>query len=95
MRVNVDPRHAMKEFTEFSDRMQRGRDLLDKTRDKDVQIATTPKREVFRQDKVVLYHYTATARKTVSTSGNSSGRIAIARVRPARMPSSQASRSKA
>ena len=68
MRVNVDPRQAMKEFTEFSDRMQRGRDLLDKTRDKDVQIATTPKREVFRQDKVVLYHYTATApKKTVST----------------------------
>jgi polyhydroxyalkanoate synthase len=67
MRVKVDPREAMQEFNEFSERIQRGRELLDKTRDKDVQIATTPKREVFRQDKVVLYHYTPTVKKTVST----------------------------
>lgn len=68
MRMKVDPREAMKEFADFSQRLQKGRELLDRTRDKDVQIATTPKREVFRQDKVVLYHYTATApKKTVAT----------------------------
>src|SRR5258705_2587554 len=67
MRVKVDPNDAVKEFSEFARRMQQGRELLDKTRDRDVQIATTPKREVFRQDKVVLYHYTPTAKKTVGT----------------------------
>jgi len=66
MRVKVDPQQAMKEFTEFSRRMQAGRELLDKTKDRDVQIATTPKREVWRRDKTVLYHYTATAKKTIS-----------------------------
>ena len=67
MRVKVDPKEAAKEFAEFSRRMQQGRDLLDKTRDKDVQIATTPKAEVFRTDKTVLYRYKATAKQTVRT----------------------------
>jgi polyhydroxyalkanoate synthase len=65
--VKVDPQEAIKEFTEFTRRMQQGRDLLDKTRDRDVQIATTPKREVFRQDKTVLYHYTPTHKKAITT----------------------------
>jgi polyhydroxyalkanoate synthase len=67
MRVKVDPREAVKEFTEFSQRLARGRELLDKTKDRDVQIATTPKREVWRQDKTVLYHYTPVAKQTVKT----------------------------
>src|SRR5438445_2225006 len=65
MRVKVDPEEAVKEFAEFSRRMQQGRELLEKTRDKDVRIATTPKREVFRQDKTVLYHYEPMAKKTI------------------------------
>lgn len=67
MRVKVDPQAAIKEFTEFTRRMQQGRDLLEKTKDRDVKIATTPKREVFRQDKIVLYHYTPTAKKTIAS----------------------------
>lgn len=67
MRVKVDPAEAVKEFTAFSKRMQEGRALLDKTRDRDVQIATTPKREVFRQDKTVLYRYEPMAKKSVRT----------------------------
>jgi polyhydroxyalkanoate synthase len=65
MRVKVDPQEAVREFTEFNRRMQQGRDLLDKTRDKDVRIGTTPKREVWRQDKTVLYHYEPVAKKTI------------------------------
>ncbi len=57
MRMKMDPASAMKEFAEVGKRLKQGRELLDKTRDKDVRIATTPKTEVFRQDKVVLYHY--------------------------------------
>jgi polyhydroxyalkanoate synthase len=67
MRVKVDPNDAVKEFAEFSRRMQQGRDLLDKTKDADVQIATTPKVEVFRTDKAVLYRYKATAKQSVRT----------------------------
>jgi polyhydroxyalkanoate synthase len=67
MRVKVDPKEAAKEFADFSKRMQRGQELLDKTRDRDVRIATTPKEEVFRQDKTVLYRYTPTAKKTLAT----------------------------
>src|SRR5215212_2799724 len=67
MRVKVDPKDAVKEFAEFSRRMQQGRSLLDKTKDKDVQIATTPKVEVYRTNKTVLYRYKATAKKTVRT----------------------------
>ena len=65
MRVNVNPQDAVKEFEAFSRRLQHGRELLDKTKDKDVQIATTPKREVFRQDKAVLYRYEPVAKKTI------------------------------
>jgi polyhydroxyalkanoate synthase len=67
MRVKVDPQEAIREFSDFTRRMQEGRELLDKMKDRDVQIATTPKREVFRQDKTVLYHYTPTAKKTIAT----------------------------
>ena len=68
MRVKVDPNEAVKEFAEFSRRMQHGRKLLDKTRDEDVKIATTPKTEVFRQDKTVLYRYDTVAKKqTIAT----------------------------
>src|SRR5689334_14083605 len=67
MRLKVDPQEAMREFADFSRRMQAGRELLEKTKDRDVQIATTPKREVWRQDKTVLYHYIPTAKRTLST----------------------------
>jgi polyhydroxyalkanoate synthase len=67
MRVKVDPQEALKEFSEFSKRLQQGRKLLERTRGGDVQIATTPKREVWRQDKAVLYHYESTAKTTVAT----------------------------
>ena len=65
MRLKVDPRAAMKEFSDFSRRMHKGRELLDKTKDRDVRIATTPKEEVFRQDKTVLYRYRPAAKKTI------------------------------
>jgi polyhydroxyalkanoate synthase len=65
VRVKVDPQEALKEFAEFTKRLSEGRALLDKTRDGDVQIATTPKREVLRQDKVVLYRYESTAKPTI------------------------------
>ena len=64
-RVQVDPQRAFAEIAEFNRTLVQGLSLLDKTRDRDVQIATTPKREVFRQDKTVLYHYEPMAKREV------------------------------
>ena len=41
-------------------------ELLRSVKDRDVQIATTPKTEVFRQDKTTLYHYEPMAKRTVA-----------------------------
>ena len=65
LRLKVDPQKAIKEFADFSARIQKGGALLEKTKGRDVEIATTPKREVFRVDKTVLYRYTPTAKATV------------------------------
>ena len=64
-RLQVDSKQAIKEFAEFQRRLLRGVELLGRIKDEDVQIATTPKREVFRQDKTVLYHYEPLAESSV------------------------------
>jgi len=64
-RVQMDSQQAMKELAEFHRTLTHGLKLLDKTRDREVQIATTPKREVFRQDKTVLYRYQPMAPQSV------------------------------
>jgi polyhydroxyalkanoate synthase len=45
--------------------MMHGSQLLQKTRGEDVEIATSPKTEVFRTDKTVLYHYEPIAERKV------------------------------
>jgi polyhydroxyalkanoate synthase len=66
-RIQVDPQEAFKEFADFNRKMLRGSELLQKTRGDDIQIATTPKHEVFRQDKTVLYRYEPLAERSVET----------------------------
>ena len=55
--LQVNPQEALREFGEFTRKMVEGAQLLRQTTGDDVQIAQTPKHEVFRQDKTVLYHY--------------------------------------
>lgn len=64
-RVQFEPQKALQEFADFSRKMALGPQLLQKIKGADVDIATTPKTEVFRQDKTVLYRYQAPARRTV------------------------------
>ena len=66
-RVRVGPQEAAREFAEFSRKMMRGSELLSKVKDRDVQIATTPKTLVFQQDKVTLHHYQPTAKRAIAT----------------------------
>jgi polyhydroxyalkanoate synthase len=60
-----DPTRAMAEFADLNVKLMRGAELLGRIRDEDVQIATTPKREVWRQDKTVLYRYEPLAERTI------------------------------
>jgi hypothetical protein len=48
---------TVREFAELSGRLVRGGGMLRSIKDRDVEIATTPKKEVFRQDKTTLYRY--------------------------------------
>lgn len=57
----------MQQAAEAGTKMLRGADLLSRVRDEDVQIATTPKDAVWRQDKVTLYRYRPLVEQKVRT----------------------------
>jgi polyhydroxyalkanoate synthase len=67
LRLKVEPQRAAKELTDFNQKLLRGSELLAKVKDRDVQIATTPKTLVFQQDKVTLHHYKPMAKQTIAT----------------------------
>jgi polyhydroxyalkanoate synthesis regulator phasin len=46
-RMQFDPLQIAKQFADFNQRLQHGNELLRSVKDRDVQIATTPKTEVF------------------------------------------------
>jgi polyhydroxyalkanoate synthase len=56
---------ALAEFNDFNLKMNRGEEMLRRIKDEHVQIATADKEVVFRQDKVPLYRYKPTAKRTV------------------------------
>ena len=53
----LDPATALSEAAKLGTKMLTGGRLLKDMSDGDVQIATTPKDLVWRQDKVKLFHY--------------------------------------
>ena len=55
--VHIGPEEAISAAAALGQKIARGAELFSKLRDADVAIATTPKDEVWRQDKVKLYHY--------------------------------------
>jgi polyhydroxyalkanoate synthase len=63
----LDPARAFAEATQFGERLAQGTKLFGEVKDEDVQIATTPKDEVWRQDKVSLHHYRPLAEPKVRT----------------------------
>ena len=65
-RLVFDPTQTTKEFTELASRLVRGGELLSSVKDRDVEVGTAPKKEVFRIDKTTLYHYEPVAAKTVN-----------------------------
>ena len=65
--INIEPEQAMREAASLADKIARGTELFARLRDEEVAIATTPKDEVWRQDKVTLHHYRPLAEKKVRT----------------------------
>jgi polyhydroxyalkanoate synthase len=55
--IHIRPEQAIAEATTLGEKIARGAELFSKVRDDAVTIATTPKDEVWRQDKVTLHHY--------------------------------------
>jgi len=70
-RIQFDPLQIAKQFADFSQRLLQGSEMLRSVKDRDVQIATTPKTEVFRQDKTTLYHYEPMAKRAVAVPWSS------------------------
>jgi polyhydroxyalkanoate synthase len=60
-----DPQRAAAEMTEFGNKLMRGNALFKSIRDEDVQVGTTPKREVWRQDKTRLFRYEPLAERSI------------------------------
>lgn len=47
----------MHEFTELSQKLVKGVEILSRLREEDIQIGVTSKEEIYREDKVVLYRF--------------------------------------
>src|SRR4051794_27866901 len=63
----IDPVRAFAEATGFGERHAQGTKLFGEIKDEDVQIATTPKDQIWHQDKVTLYHYRPLTERKVRT----------------------------
>jgi polyhydroxyalkanoate synthase subunit PhaC len=55
--IHLRPDEAIAEAARLGEKIARGAELFTKLRDEAVSIATTPKDEVWRQDKSTLHHY--------------------------------------
>ncbi len=53
----INPEDAIHEITEMNRQMVEGVKILSRLKHDDVQVGTTPKEEVYREDKLVLYRY--------------------------------------
>lgn len=63
--VRIKLADAIAEAAALGQRVASGATLFGEVKDEDVQIATTPKDEVWRQDKVTLFHYRPLAEQKV------------------------------
>ena len=63
--IDIKLEQAIREATSLAEKIVRGTELFSKLRDDEVRIATTPKEEVWRQDKVTLHHYRPLAEQKV------------------------------
>src|SRR5829696_1635565 len=65
--IRIKPEQAISEAKALGEKIAKGSKLFEEIRDEDVAIATTPKDEVWRQDKVTLYRYRPVTEQKVKT----------------------------
>ena len=65
--IRIKPEQAIAEAAALGQKIASGGKLFEEIRDEDVEIATTPKDEVWRQDKVTLYRYRPVTEQKVKT----------------------------
>jgi len=65
--IRIKPEQAIAEAKALGEKIAKGAKLFEEIRDEDVAIATTPKDEVWRQDKVTLHRYRPVTEQTVKT----------------------------
>ena len=63
----ASPADTLAEAASLGTKLMRGVKLLNEMRDEDVTIASTPRDEVWRLDKVTLHHFRPLAEKRIST----------------------------
>lgn len=54
----IRPEEAVQELTDLNQKVVRGMQVLSELTNSDVQVGTTPKEPVYREDKLTLYRYT-------------------------------------
>jgi polyhydroxyalkanoate synthase subunit PhaC len=62
----TEPDKVMQEVTDLNRKMLYAMENFGKLREEDIQIGATPKQEVYREDKLVLYRYEPVAQKPLS-----------------------------
>jgi polyhydroxyalkanoate synthase len=65
--LQISSEKTLSEVATLTQRLAQGAELFSKIRDEDVAIATTPKDEIWRQDKVTLHRYRAVADRKITT----------------------------
>ncbi|MFL5021947.1 MAG: class III poly(R)-hydroxyalkanoic acid synthase subunit PhaC [Microvirga sp.] len=65
--IQIKPEQAIAEAAALGQKIASGTKLFEEIRDEHVEIATTPKDEVWRQDKITLYRYQPVTEPKVST----------------------------
>ena len=65
--IRIKPEQAIAEAKALGEKIAKGTKLFEEIRDEHVEIATTPKDEVWRQNKVTLYRYRPVTEQKVKT----------------------------
>lgn len=55
--IQLNPANTLRELTEMQRKLVEGMRIMSRLRHEDVQVGTTPKEPVYREDKLVLYRY--------------------------------------
>jgi polyhydroxyalkanoate synthase len=63
--IQISPEEIVHELTEFNRKLAKGIETLSRLREEDIQVGVSAKEPVYREDKLVLYHFTPLVEQTV------------------------------